>query len=302
MTDKLPPNLLKFFAPRPPIPYLPPLDRDEIQRTGPKIGGVSQFIHFTGQHDMDYTPTESLEERRARKVREREEKHKKKLSELMEKWNPNEDPEISGDPFKTLIIARLNYSVTESELKKELEEYGAIKRIRIVKDKKTGKPRGYAFVEYEREKDMKAAYHDADATKIKGKRVVVDVERGRSVKGWKPRYLGGGLGFTRKGDDKENQQHSGREASGRHRGESESSRSRDYGRFSSDRGRERRRSRSPSSYRSRDRDERPRERDDRYRDRGQDRPYARDYDRHRERDFDRPRDYDRPREYDYSRR
>lgn len=34
--------------------------------------------------------------------------------------------------------------------------------------------------------------------KIDGRRVVVDVERGRTVKGWRPRKFGGGLGGTRK--------------------------------------------------------------------------------------------------------
>jgi len=41
--------------------------------------------------------------------------------------------------------------------------------------------------------------------------VVVDVERGRTVKGWKPRRLGGGLGATRKGGDSVNVKYSGRE-------------------------------------------------------------------------------------------
>ena len=53
-----------------------------------------------------------------------------------------------------------------------------------------GKPRGYAFIEFEREKDMKAAYKDADGIKILGRRIVVDVERGRTVKGWRPKRLG----------------------------------------------------------------------------------------------------------------
>ena len=35
-----------------------------------------------------------------------------------------------------------------------------------------------------------AAYKYADGRKIDGQRVVVDVERGRTVKGWKPRSLG----------------------------------------------------------------------------------------------------------------
>ena len=39
-----------------------------------------------------------------------------------------------------------------------------------------------------------AAYKKADGKKIDGRRVVVDVERGRTIKGWKPRRLGGGKG------------------------------------------------------------------------------------------------------------
>ncbi len=39
-----------------------------------------------------------------------------------------------------------------------------------------------------------AAYKDAEGVVILGKRILVDVERGRTVRGWKPRRLGGGLG------------------------------------------------------------------------------------------------------------
>ncbi|KAH8062567.1 snRNA binding protein [Aureococcus anophagefferens] len=61
-----------------------------------------------------------------------------------------------------------------------------------------GTPRGYAFVEFERESDMRDAYKRADGRKIDGRRVLVDVERGRTVRNWRPRKLGGGLGSTRK--------------------------------------------------------------------------------------------------------
>jgi U1 small nuclear ribonucleoprotein len=36
-----------------------------------------------------------------------------------------------------------------------------------------------------------------DGRKIDGKRVLVDVERGRTVPNWRPRKLGGGLGSSR---------------------------------------------------------------------------------------------------------
>ncbi|XP_029282275.1 U1 small nuclear ribonucleoprotein 70 kDa [Cottoperca gobio] len=123
-------------------------------------------------------------------------------------------------------------------------------QIYIVYNKRTGKPRGYAFIEYEHERDMHSAYKHADGKKIDGRRVLVDVERGRTVKGWHPRRLGGGLGGTRRGGADVNIKHSGRDdasryddrplGSDRDRGERrERSRERDR-----DKDRERRRSRS----------------------------------------------------------
>lgn len=71
---------------------------------------------------------------------------------------------------------------------------------------------GYAFIEFENENDLRKAYIEADYMKIHNRRIVVDVERGRTVKGWLPRRLGGGLGKTRAGGDDLNQKYSGRES------------------------------------------------------------------------------------------
>lgn len=57
---------------------------------------------------------------------------------------------------------------------------------------------------------MKAAYKDSDGMKIDGRRIVVDCERGRTVKGWIPRRLGGGLGGSRIGAPHQNIRTSGR--------------------------------------------------------------------------------------------
>jgi U1 small nuclear ribonucleoprotein len=82
--------------------------------------------------------------------------------------------------FSTLFVARLSYETTDRKLKRELEQYGAVKDVKIVTDTE-GRPRGYAFVEFEREDDMAEAYKRANGRKIDGRRVVVDVERGRCV-------------------------------------------------------------------------------------------------------------------------
>merc|ERR1719221_2381784 len=158
----------------------------------------------------------------------------------------------------------VNFYTSESKLRREFEQYGPVKSIKMVHNTKNGKPRGYAFIEYEHEKDMHSAYKHADGKKIDGRRVLVDVERGRTVKGWLPRRLGGGLGGTRKGGADVNVRHSGRDDSRRDR-----DRSRER-----DRDRDRRRDRS----RSRDRKRRSRSRD-RRRDRSRDRRRSRSRDR-----------------------
>merc|ERR1719379_616270 len=120
------------------------------------------------------------------------------MKKLVEKYDPHKDGNASGDPFKTLFVARISYDTTQKKLKREFEVFGSIKKVRMVYDQK-GKPRGYAFIEYEHERDLKNAYKQGDGKKIDGRRVMVDVERGRTVEGWLPRRLGGGRGPGRQG-------------------------------------------------------------------------------------------------------
>merc|ERR1719385_25667 len=117
----------------------------------------------------------------------------------------------------------------------------------MIRNASNGKPRGYAFIEFEKERDMHAAYKSADGNKIDGRRVLVDVERGRTVKGWRPRRLGGGFGNTRA---VQNEDESGQITRERERG-----RSRDdiSSRIDGERRRDHRdRSRAGSSPRDRD--------------------------------------------------
>lgn len=47
-----------------------------------------------------------------------------------------------------------------------------------------GKPRGYAFIEFESKRDMNEAWNMAEGMKIEGRRITVDVEKGRTVDDW----------------------------------------------------------------------------------------------------------------------
>ncbi|KAI3895613.1 hypothetical protein MKW98_025404 [Papaver atlanticum] len=289
-------NLLKLFEPRPPLEYKPPHEK----RKPLPYSGMSEFVtKFAEPGDPEYAPpvkkAETAAERRSRVHKRRLEEGAKKAAEELEKYDPNSDPNISGDPYKTLFVARLNYETTEHRIKREFEAYGPIKRVRTITDKETNKPRGYAFIEYTHTRDMKSAYKQADGRKVDNKRVLVDVERGRTVPNWRPRRLGGGLGSTRVGGEADNQKYSGREpqqvASGR-TSRSEEPRSRDD---RHDREREKSRDREKSRERGRERDkerERSRERSyDRLRDRD-----SREEKHHRDRNRDKVKEKDRGRE------
>ncbi|KUI65654.1 hypothetical protein VM1G_00341 [Cytospora mali] len=201
MTDKLPPNLLALFAPRPPLRWVPPCDHPSEERKTAAVGGIADFLpHLAAYKDADnYVPTESWLQARDRKKLEKKAAIEKLAEEVPKIFKPQEDPNIRGDAFKTLMVSRLSYDATEEDLEREFGRVGAIERIRIVRDthadekgnKKKKPHRGYAFIVFEREKDMR---EQLDGISIKGRRIKTDVERGRTVSGWKPRRLGGGLG------------------------------------------------------------------------------------------------------------
>ena len=46
-----------------------------------------------------------------------------------------------------IYIGNLNYRVRENELQKRLEEYGAVDSVKVIKDRETGRSKGYAFAE-----------------------------------------------------------------------------------------------------------------------------------------------------------
>jgi len=219
MTEYLPPNLLALFAPREPIPFLPPPDKLPHEKKNRGYAGVGDFLGFF--EDPADTPApkkmETREERLERRRKEKEEQVAYKLEQEIALWDPQNMPAATVDPFKTLYVARINFDTSESKLRREFEVYGAIKKIVVVHNVNDGKPRGYAFIEYEHERDMHTAYKHADGKKIDGRRVLVDVERARTVKDWLPRRLGGGLGGTRRGGPDVNLKHSGREDNERER-------------------------------------------------------------------------------------
>ncbi|KAG0161293.1 hypothetical protein PDIDSM_8827 [Penicillium digitatum] len=184
MTDKLPRHFWRYSSPAHPF---------DICLLAIFLADAKTFAD-----EVPYNATESWVHRKLREKTEKKEQLEKQIAEGLKNYKPKENPQARGDPFKTLFVGRLNYEAKEADLEREFGRFGPIERISIVKDtvsdKKKKPHRGYAFVVFEREKDMRAAYKETESLRIKGRLAVVDVERGRTTKGWKPRRLGGGLG------------------------------------------------------------------------------------------------------------
>jgi len=160
MTQFLPPNLLALFAPRDPVPFLPPVDKLTHEKKRVPYMGIAQYTHLFEDPKDTPPPTraETRDERRERKRREKSEQVAYKLEQEIAMWDPHSSNASTMDPFKTLFVARINYDTSESKLRREFEVYGTVRKIAMVHDKRTGKPRGYAFIEYEHERDMHCKY------------------------------------------------------------------------------------------------------------------------------------------------
>jgi U1 small nuclear ribonucleoprotein len=83
MTDKLPPNLLALFAPRPGLRFLPPADHAPEDRKTAAISGVAAFLPQLEEYKQtdEYKPTESWLERKFRVKQEKKERQAKLLKE-----------------------------------------------------------------------------------------------------------------------------------------------------------------------------------------------------------------------------
>jgi U1 small nuclear ribonucleoprotein len=173
----LQPPINRLFVPRPIPDYIKPHDRDPGERTGPKLGPVAAFMDALKTASLEEPVNEKLDPKIVKqkkvnlnirlitimfklfvKMDEKKRALQEKIDAELANWNPKEyaGEEITSDPFKTIFVGGLSYFVTERQLKREFERFGAVKKVSIVHEKDSGKPRGYAFIEYEREKDVKS--------------------------------------------------------------------------------------------------------------------------------------------------
>ena len=78
-----------------------------------------------------------------------------------------------------LFVRNLSYDLTDEELLEFFSEAGEVESANIVKDRFTGKSKGYGFVTMTNEKGGKAAIESLNGKDLHGRSIAIDKARDR---------------------------------------------------------------------------------------------------------------------------
>jgi cold-inducible RNA-binding protein len=101
-----------------------------------------------------------------------------------------------------IFVGNLSYQTTESELEAAFAAFGAVERVSVVRDRDTGQPRGFAFVEMTNAAEAASAISVMNGREINGRALNVNQARPREERGpggGGGGREGGGGGFNRSG-------------------------------------------------------------------------------------------------------
>jgi len=95
-----------------------------------------------------------------------------------------------------LYVGNLSYNVTEPELRDVFAEGGKnVVEVKVVMDRETGRPRGFAFVEMGSDQEAADAIQSLTGREIQGRAINVSEARERAPRGGGGGYGGGGGGY-----------------------------------------------------------------------------------------------------------
>jgi RNA recognition motif-containing protein len=89
-----------------------------------------------------------------------------------------------------LYVGNLSYEATEDDLRQAFEAHGEVSSVAIIKDKMTGRSRGFGFVEMPDKNQANAAIQALNLQEVRGRAITVNEARPKTEGG--PRGGGGG--------------------------------------------------------------------------------------------------------------
>ena len=91
----------------------------------------------------------------------------------------------------SIYVGNLSHTATEDDLRNAFAAFGAVSNVTIIKDRETGRPRGFAFVEMSDNGEAATAIQELNLKEINGRAVTVNEARPKTDR---PARRGGGGG------------------------------------------------------------------------------------------------------------
>jgi len=100
-----------------------------------------------------------------------------------------------------LYVGNLSYSTTEEELRTLFSQAGTVETVDIIKDRDTGRSKGFGFVQMSNQAEAEKAISMFNGTAVGDRALTVNIARPREDRGGGGfnRGSGGGGGFDRRG-------------------------------------------------------------------------------------------------------
>jgi RNA recognition motif-containing protein len=72
-----------------------------------------------------------------------------------------------------IYIGNLSYGVRENDLQKVMEEFGTVASVRVIKDRNTGRSKGFGFCEMTNDEEARNAIEKLNGSDLSGRPLVV---------------------------------------------------------------------------------------------------------------------------------
>lgn len=93
-----------------------------------------------------------------------------------------------------IYVGNVDYNTSEDQLSVLFREFGEVSSVKIIKDKLTGRSKGFAFIEMANDSEGQAAIEKLNGYTLNSRSINVTVARPKTESGG-----GGGGGFRRRG-------------------------------------------------------------------------------------------------------
>ena len=84
--------------------------------------------------------------------------------------------------MSSIYVGNLSFTTTEDELRQAFSQHGAVSEVKIVTDRETGRPRGFAFVEMSNNNEAANAIKELNFREIGGRAITVNEARPKTDK------------------------------------------------------------------------------------------------------------------------